>query len=117
MRFPTSEEEVTQVMSGFKKLAVIPYCVGAIDVTHILWNFCPSDHFYEYLCYKVLASIVLFACCTSNRRFTLVYIRRPGVLGDSSIFERSMLKNISMARYRDHRHEHFGSQGAPVPDG
>lgn len=90
--FPNSEEEITKAMSGFKNISGLPYCVGAMDGTHIPWKLCPSEQFYEYRCYKGFASIVLFACCTSNRRFTFVDIGRPGVLGDSSIFERSMLK-------------------------
>ena len=90
--FPTELGEVHAVMEGFKEIAGLPYCVGAIDRTHIRWPMCPEAQFFQYRLYKNFASIVLFACCTADRRFTFVDIDKPVVLGDSSIFEDSNLK-------------------------
>ena len=84
--FLTELGDVHGAMEGFKEIAGLPYCVGAIDGTHIRRPMCPEAQFFGYRCYKNFASIVLFACCTADRRFTFVDIGKPGVLGDSSIF-------------------------------
>lgn len=90
--FPTTEEEVANAMEGFQQIRGLPYCVGAVDGTHVPWPSCPLDQFYEYRCYKGFTSIVLFAVCTADRKFTYIDVGRPGVLGDSTIFQRSSLK-------------------------
>jgi len=60
--FPTAAEHVSRVMQGFENIRGLPYCVGAIDGTHIKWLACPEDQFYEYRCYKGYLSIILFCC-------------------------------------------------------
>lgn len=92
LRFPTTEADVAQIMSGFEKIRGLPYCVGAVDGTHVKWLACPMDQFYEYRCYKGYTSVVIFAVATANRRFIYADIGRPGVLGDSTIYSRSSLK-------------------------
>lgn len=41
--FPISNEDVRSAMKGFKSIADLPSCVGAVDDTHIPWLMCPSD--------------------------------------------------------------------------
>lgn len=79
-------------MSGYKSIMGLPYCVGAVDGTHIKWPSCPENQFFEYRCYKGFASIALFAACTADRKFTYVEAKHPGVNGDAKIFKRSALK-------------------------
>jgi len=100
INFPSEEQEIAQVMRGFQGLRGLPFCVGAIDGTHVKWLMCPETQFYEYRCYKGYANIVLFAVATAERRFTFVDIGRPGVLGDSTIYNASELRrNIDSGRW------------------
>lgn len=92
IRFPVTEDEVARAASGFQGISGLPYCVGAIDGTHVPWPACPTQQFYEYRCYKGYPSVVIFATCTADRRITFADVGRPGVLGDSTIFERSALR-------------------------
>ena len=98
--FPSTEDEIASVMRGFSDIRGLPYCVGAVDGTHIKWLACPDQQFYEYRCYKGYPSVVVFAVSTADRRFTFVDIGRPGVLGDSTIYSLSELKrNIDMGHW------------------
>ena len=45
--FPTSNNDVRSAMNGFKSIVGLPYCVGAIDGTHIPWLMCPSNQYYD----------------------------------------------------------------------
>lgn len=38
VRLPSSLPEIATLMDGFEGLASLPYCVGAIDGTHIPWK-------------------------------------------------------------------------------
>lgn len=80
-------------MKGFQDIRGLPYCVGAVNSTNIRWLTCPDGQFYEYRCYKEHPSVVIFAVVTANRRFIYVDVGRPGVLGDSTIYDRSMLRS------------------------
>ena len=93
IRLPRMTSEVHKTMKGFQGIAGLPYCVGAIDGTHIPWLRCPEEQFFEHRCFKGYTSIVLFACVDANKKFTYVNIGHPGVNGDSRIFQNSSLKS------------------------
>jgi len=73
IRLPTTAGSLAHVMEGFKKIAGLPYCVGAIDGTHIPWLRCPKEQYFEYRCYKGFTSLVTFAVSDANRRFVFLY--------------------------------------------
>lgn len=76
--FLKSRKDVNVAMKGFKMIAGLPHCVRAIDGTRILWLKCPSDQHFDYQCYKGFTSVLIFACCTSDRRFMFIDVERPG---------------------------------------
>ena len=94
LQLPNTEGELSTIMNGFQKIAGLPYCVGAVDGTHIPWRGCPSSQYYEYRCYKGFESLVLFAVSSADRKIIYADVGQPGVLGDSTIFERSVLHQM-----------------------
>eukprot|EP00171_Calliarthron_tuberculosum_P005587 IDg5587t1 len=92
LALPTSTSEIASIMRGFQRIAGLPYCVGAIDGSHIPWKRCPRSQFYEYRCYKGFESIIIFALASSDRRIIYADIGNPGVLSDSTLYERSTLR-------------------------
>ena len=65
---PQAEGDIAKLMKGFEDIRGLPYCIGAIDGTHIRWLACPSQQFYEYRCFKGFPSIVILAVCAADRR-------------------------------------------------
>ena len=89
---PRTEQEIASVTRGFQNIAGLPYCVGAVDGCHIRWPASPSHQYFEYRCYKRYTSLVLFAVSDSRRRLLYADCGMPGVMGDSSIYNVSLLK-------------------------
>eukprot|EP00171_Calliarthron_tuberculosum_P003968 IDg3968t1 len=98
VKLPSTASEIGSLMNGFERIAGLPYCVGAIDGTHIPWKKCPASQFYEYRCYKGFESLILFALSSADRRIIYADIGAPGVLGDSTLFDRSKLKQKLFSR-------------------
>lgn len=93
MRFPVDSGDFFDIINGLKKISGLPYCLVAVDGTHIKWPACPLQQLYEYRGYKGYPIIVLFAIVSADRLFLFVDILNPGVLGDCTLLERSKLKN------------------------
>lgn len=81
-------------MNGFQAIAGLPYCVGAVDGTHVPCTGCPNYQYYEYRSYKGFTSIVVFSVSDARRRFLYSDVEQPGVVGDSIIFQQSSLKEL-----------------------
>lgn len=94
LSLPTSTSEIASIMKGFQQIAGLPYCVGAIDGSHIPWKRCPSSQFYEYRCYKGFESVIIFALASADRRIIYADIGSPGVMSDSTLYERSNLRKM-----------------------
>ena len=91
---PKSYSDLSKTMSGFRKIAGLPYCAGAIDGSHVRWHNCPISQYYEYRCFKRYPSVVIFAVCDVTRRFLYADVCLPGVLSDGSLWGRSRLKSL-----------------------
>ena len=94
IQLPNTTNELNTVIKGFERVSGLPLCVGAIDGSHIQWPTCPKSKKFEYRCYKGYSSVVLFGVCDSSRKFTYADVGLPGVLSDSSIYERSRLRTL-----------------------
>ena len=95
MKFPQTEEEVTQAIHDFEHLSGLPQCCGAIDGSMVPINK-PSEHDGDvFWCYKHNApAILLLGIVDSTGRFMYVDVGRPGSVGDSAAFERSSLMQL-----------------------
>lgn len=94
LRLPSSIPDVAALMNGFEDISGLPYCVGAIDGSHIPWKKCPSAKYYEYRCYKGFESMILFSLVSSDRTIIYADVGSPGILSDSTLFDRSKLRCI-----------------------
>ena len=83
-----SKEDWLQIADKFKQNANFPNCLGALDGKHIRMKQ-PSNTCSLYYNYKKFFSIVLFAACDANYRFTFVDVGSYGKCSDSSIFKNS----------------------------
>ncbi len=92
---PTTRIELERVMKGFKDIAGLPYCVGAIDGSHLRGNACPSDQYLDYKCFKNFTSLIVFGICDSKKRFIYADVGAPGVLGDATLYRSSVQRFVS----------------------
>lgn len=76
VQLPTTTSQIASLMEGFKCIAGLPYCVGAIDGTHIPWKNCPVEQYYEYRCYKKFQSFIMLALASSDRRIIYAALGR-----------------------------------------
>lgn len=76
-------------MNGFRDIVELWHFVRAIDRTHIEWHRYPSEHHYEYRCYKGCISLIMFAVCTANRRVIYVQVEKPVVLVNATVLDRN----------------------------
>lgn len=86
------KDDKLKVKAGFEKLSGFPYCLGAVDGSHIRLTACPQSQRFEYGCYKGFTSFVLFRVCDADRRYLYADVGWPGVLEDATIYERSVLR-------------------------
>ena len=90
IKFP-SGTELDNVMAGFRDLAQLPMCGGAIDGTFVhikkpaLWG-------DNYWCYKNFIAIHMLAVCDHRCQFTYVDVGRAGCVGDAFSYAESSLR-------------------------
>lgn len=80
----TSEARIAKKMKGFQFIAGLPYCIGLLDGTHVLWPQCTASQYYEYRCYKEWESVVAFEVLTSDRQIIYADVGLPSVIGDKT---------------------------------
>ena len=89
-KFP-SGRELDEVMSGFRDLAQLQMCAGAVDGTFVhmkkpaLWG-------DNYWCYENFIAIHMLAVCDHRCQFTYVDVGRAGCVGDAFSYGESSLR-------------------------
>ena len=90
IKFP-SGTELDNVMAGFRDLAQLPMCAGAIDGTFVhikkpaLWG-------DNYWCYKNFIAIHMLTVCDHRCQFTYVDVGGAGCVGDAFSYAESSLR-------------------------
>ncbi|CAM8958511.1 unnamed protein product [Rhodiola kirilowii] len=99
LQWPSSEQEMSAIKSGFEKIQGLPNCCGAIDTTHIsmmlsasepgknVWTDCEKN-----------CSMVLQAVVDHDMRFHDIVTGFPGRMDDSSVLHQSGIFHLCQER-------------------
>jgi DDE superfamily endonuclease len=87
---PINNEKLSRLSFEFYSKWNLPNCVGALDGKHIRIK-APKNSGSKFFNYKGYYSVVLFALCDANYKFTYVDIGSFGSQHDSGIYRASSL--------------------------
>ena len=85
IKFPTTDAEIGEIISGYLIKCGYPLCLDALDGTHIAVKR-PLCYDVDYFNYKKYHSINMLAPVNSNLAFTHVNVGAPGCCNDGSIY-------------------------------
>ena len=90
IKWPTTQQEVTDTQLGFHRLSNFPGVVGAVDCTHVRLDCAPlGEHEYAYINRKGFHSLNIQLICDSHFLIRNVVARWPGSCHDSRILQES----------------------------
>ena len=89
LKHPNANEWAS-ICTQFLQKWNFPNCCGAIDGKHVTIQ-APSNSGSLFFNYKTSFSIVLFAACDANYKFTLVHVGEMGSNHDAGIFTDSLI--------------------------
>lgn len=92
IKFPTTNDDLRQVMRDFHAIAGFPNVIGCIDGTQIP-IYTPKSNEHLYVCRKGFHSINVQGVCDSKLSFTNIVAKYPGSSHDSFILRNSSLYN------------------------
>lgn len=84
-------QELLGVEAGFRSLAGMRGCIGAVDGSFFHINQ-PSGWGEAYWCYKHIYAILLLAIVDANMVFRWIHAGGPGSVGDASVWNKSDYK-------------------------
>lgn len=88
--WPSTEAEMEEIKSKFKKMHGLPNCCGAIDSTHIVMRLPAVDHSNDIWIDGVKNhSMILQAIVDPDMRFRDVMVGYPGSLSDAHVLQNS----------------------------
>lgn len=91
IKFHERAAELRFAIHVFKSSFVLPYCIGAFDVTNVRQLLGLEQKYFEARCFERYPSIILFAACLANRSSTFTNLGRPDMLSAGRSFDRSSL--------------------------
>ncbi|XP_042477403.1 protein ALP1-like [Macadamia integrifolia] len=95
LKWPSTEQEMTQIKTKFKRIKGFPNCCGAIDSTHIMIRLPKAETSNEiWLDSKKNHSIVLQAIVDPDMRIRDISIGWPGSMNESTILQHSGFFNL-----------------------
>lgn len=92
LRWPSTEEEMSELKCKFEKIRGLPNCCGAIDTTHITMLLTSSDQEADcWLDRSEKHSMILQAVVDPDMKFRSIIAGWPGKMNDSSVLQSSSL--------------------------
>lgn len=92
IRWPSTEEDMTEIKSKFERIQGLPNCCGAIDATHITMMLSSSEQTADvWLDQNKNHSMVLQAVVDPDMRFRDVVTGLPGKLNENLVLQSSTL--------------------------
>lgn len=90
LKWPSTDEEMSEIKCKFEKIRGLPNCCGAIDTTHITMLLTSSDQEADsWLDSKEKHSMILQAIVDPDLRFRAIVAGWPGKMNDSSVLQSS----------------------------
>ncbi|KAK9280540.1 hypothetical protein L1049_014232 [Liquidambar formosana] len=90
LRWPSTEQEMTETKSKFEKIRGLPNCCGAIDTTHIMMCLPAAEPASNvWLDQEKKHSMILQAIVDPDLRFQDIVTGWPGKMNDSSVLQSS----------------------------
>lgn len=90
IRWPSTEEDMTEIKSKFERIQGLPNCCGAIDATHIRLMLSSSEQTADvWLDQNKNHSMVLQAVVDPDMRFRDVVTGLPGKMNENSVLQSS----------------------------
>ncbi|CAM8909967.1 unnamed protein product [Rhodiola kirilowii] len=127
LRWPSNEQEISTVKTGFKKIQGLPNCCGAIDTTHITMMLSASEPAKNvWMDQEKNCSMVLQAVVDPDMRFRDIVTGFPGKMTDYSVLQQSGIfnlcgerkiingKNIQLNETNEIREYLIGDSGYPL---
>lgn len=90
--FPTTEAELQEVRQGFYNIAKFPWCIGALDCTHIKIKSPGGEDAEIYRNRKNYFSLNVQTICDAHLMIRSIVARWPGSTHDSTILRNSTIK-------------------------
>ncbi|XP_043702387.1 protein ALP1-like [Telopea speciosissima] len=100
LKWPSTEEEMKQIKSKFKRIKGLPNCCGVIDSTHIMMRLPKSDSNEVWFDSEKNHSIVLQAIVDPDMRIRDISIGWPGSMNASTILQSSGFFNLCQREKR-----------------
>ncbi|KAH6765628.1 PIF / Ping-Pong family of plant transposase [Perilla frutescens var. hirtella] len=92
LRWPSTEEEMSEIKCKFEKIRGLPNCCGAIDTTHITMHLTSSDQeAANWVDRREKHSMILQAVVDPDMKFRSIIAGWPGKMNDSSVLQSSSL--------------------------
>ena len=93
IRFPTSENELRELMTRFENKCGFPQVVGCVDGTHVPIKQ-PIENPHDYFCYKMKYSLNVQAVCDEKGLFIDFDCSWPGSVHDARVFANSAINKL-----------------------
>ncbi|KAI4340386.1 hypothetical protein MLD38_025227 [Melastoma candidum] len=95
LKWPSSEEQIQSIKSKFEKLSGLPYCCGAVDLTHIVMNLPTADpNTVPWVDEHERYSMVLQAIVDPEMRFLDIVTGWPGRMNEYMVFKSSCFDQL-----------------------
>ncbi|XP_028759152.1 protein ALP1-like [Neltuma alba] len=90
LTWPSTEQEMEEIMTKFERIEGLPNCCGAIDITHIMMTLPSTDSLNDvWLDREKNCSMILQAIVDPDMRFRDIIAGWPGSLSDDLVLRSS----------------------------
>ncbi|XP_016462370.1 protein ALP1-like isoform X1 [Nicotiana tabacum] len=127
LRWPSTEQDMSQIKSKFERIQGLPNCCGAIDTTHITMMLSSSEQTADvWLDQNKNHSMILQAVVDPDMRFRDIVTGLPGKMKENSVLQSSIFfklcekgdrlngNNIKLSEEAEVREYIIGDSGFPL---
>ena len=112
--FPSTKEEIQDVVVRFEKTIGFPQVIGCVDGTHVPIRQ-PLENPQDYYCYKMKYSLNAQAICDEKGLFLDVEIKWPGSVHDARVYANSQVSKKFVSSQFPSSYQELIPGHCPVP--